>query len=29
MQIDEILTFLSGSKNPLGFFLSIAIILAS
>ncbi|OFP64484.1 hypothetical protein HMPREF2978_00460 [Corynebacterium sp. HMSC074C01] len=28
MQIDEILTFLSGSKNPLGFFLSIAIILA-
>lgn len=28
MQLDEILTFLSGSKNPLGFFLSIAIILA-
>lgn len=28
MEIDEILTFLSGSKNPLGFFLSIAIILA-
>lgn len=28
MQIDEILSFLSGTKNPLGFFLSIAIILA-
>ena len=28
MQIDEILTFLSGTKNPFGFFLSIAIILA-
>ena len=28
MQIEEILTFLSGSKNPLGFFLSVAIILA-
>ena len=28
MQIDEILSFLSGTKNPFGFFLSIAIILA-
>ena len=28
MTIDEILTFLSGTKNPLGFFVAIAIILA-
>ena len=28
MQIEEILTFLSGTKNPLGFFVAIAIILA-
>ena len=28
MTIEEILTFLSGTKNPLGFFIAIAIILA-
>lgn len=28
MQIEEILTFLSGTKNPFGFFTAIAIILA-
>lgn len=28
MQIDEMLNFLSGTKNPFGFFLSVAIILA-